>query len=390
MCGHLVAAGFALSLGGCLSVGQGSSSGGAGGVSATTPPPPPVTQEAPNGRKVVVATFNVGFSRETVRGAQSRGLMARGTASAQAKTKLEGVPEHGFQQIADAGHQDLVKRLRAAGFDVVAPTQSATYNALSGGQNPRYAHDAANSRGVISFNMQQMQINAASALKPVAAAGDPGALAFGELDFNSAGRMAAEANAEKVLTVRHVVDYVSQTSSNDLPLGGLSGRASVSTEQGMSLRPGQSANFYGPQSNQVRMGTGAYAVQFKGTSSPEPFAGSQSANTAGQSASNGVSMASAILTGGMSGLVGSGGNAIVANPQAYERIALSMISTANAQIVRSFGQIANRKDLGEIDLLLQSLNLNFLQSACNVGRPTSPPMVRRLKSFDLEEAAVRR
>ena len=233
---------------------------------------PPVTREAANGRRVVVATYNVGFSLETVRGAQSRGLMARGTASAQSKTKL-GVPDHVFQRIADAGHQDLVTRLRAAGFEVVPPTQSATYNGLSGGQNPRYAHDAANSRGVISFNMQQMQINSASDLKAVTAAGDPGALAFGGLDFNSGGRIAGELNAERVLTVRHVVDYVSQSSSNDMPLGSLTGRASVTTEQGMSLRAGQSANFYERQTNQVRVGTGAHAVQFKGTSSPEPFAG---------------------------------------------------------------------------------------------------------------------
>ncbi len=259
--------------------------------------------------------------------------MARGTASAQSKTKLEGVPDHVFQRIADAGHQDLVTRLRAAGFEVVPPTQSATYNGLSGGQNPRYAHDAANSRGVISFNMQQMQINSASDLKAVTAAGDPGALAFGGLDFNSGGRIAGELNAERVLTVRHVVDYVSQSSSNDMPLGSLTGRASVTTEQGMSLRAGQSANFYERQTNQVRVGTGAHAVQFKGTSSPEPFAGTENATTAGQSASNGASMASAILTGGMSGLIGSSGNAIVANPQAYERIAISMVSTANAQIV---------------------------------------------------------
>ena len=226
----LAAVGFALSLGGCLSAGQGSSPGAVGGIAATTPPPPPVTREAANGRRVVVATYNVGFSRETVRG------VARGTASAQSKTKLEGVPDHVFQRIADAGHQDLVTRLRAAGFEVVPPTQSATYNGLSGGQNPRYAHDAANSRGVISFNMQQMQINSASDLKAVTAAGDPGALAFGGLDFNSGGRIAGELNAERVLTVRHVVDYVSQSSSNDMPLGSLTGRASVTTEQGICAR----------------------------------------------------------------------------------------------------------------------------------------------------------
>lgn len=332
-CGRLAAAGLLLCLGGCVTDGQNASPGGAANVSAATAAPPPITREASNGRRVSVATYNVGFSRETVRGAQSRGLMARGTASTQVKTKLEGVPDQVFQRIADAGHQDLVNRLRAAGFEVVSPTQSASYAGLSAGQNPRFAHDAANSRGVISFNTQQLQVNSAADLKPVTALGDPGAAPFGGVDFNTGGKIAAELNADRVLTVRHVVDYVSQGSSNDLPLGGLSGRASVTTEQGLSLRAGQSANFYERPTGQVRMGSGVHAVQFKGTSSPEAFAGNENATTSGQSASNGVSMASAILTGGLSGLTGASGRAIVANPQAYERIAIAMISTANAQIV---------------------------------------------------------
>ncbi len=328
LCSRLVAASFLLSFGGCVSSGDGPTT--ATSIGAATPPPPPVTREASNGRRVSVATYNVGFSRETIRGAQSRGLMARGTASAQMKTKLEGVPPDVFQRIADAGHQDLVNRLRAAGFEVVPASQSPTYARLSGGQNPRFAHDAANSRGVISFNTQQMQVNSASDLKPISALGDPGAVGFGGLDYNSAGRIVAELDAERVLSVRHVVDYVQQSSSNDMPLGSLTGRASVSAEQGMSLRAGVMANYY--EKPKVGIG-GNNGIQFKGMSSQENFASSQDATTAGQSASNGLSAAGAILTGGLTGLAGSSGRAIVANPQAYERIAISMISTANAQLV---------------------------------------------------------
>jgi hypothetical protein len=315
-------------LGGCLSTGGGTTTGSLGGVTA---PPPAVTREAPNGRRVSVATYNVGYSRETVRGAQSRGLMARGTASAQTKTKLEGVPPEVFQRIADAGYQDLVTRLRAAGFEVVPAAQSQTYARLSSGQNPRFAHDAANSRGVISFNTQQMQVNSASELKAVSTLGDPGATGFGGLDYNSAGRIVAELDAERVLAVRHVVDYVSQTSSNDMPLGSLAGRASVTTEQGMSLRAGQMANYF--EKPRVGIGTNN-AIQFKGMSSPEAFAGNENATSSGQATANGLSAAGAILTGGLTGLASGNTRAIVANPQAYERIAVAMISTANAQIVQ--------------------------------------------------------
>ena len=92
VCGHLVAAGFALSLGGCLSVGQGSSSGGAGGVSATTPPPPPVTQEAPNGRKVVVATSGGTDTRVPLSAAAKRKLRGRAAVSFVVRVTVGGKP----------------------------------------------------------------------------------------------------------------------------------------------------------------------------------------------------------------------------------------------------------------------------------------------------------
>ena len=98
----------------------------------------------------------------------------------------------------------------------------------------------------------------------------------------------------------------------------------------MVYAAGQMGNFF----EKPKVGIGINnSIQFKGMSSPENFATNENATTGAQSAASGASTAAAILTGGLTGLGGYSGRAIVANPQAYERIAGSMIATANAQIV---------------------------------------------------------
>jgi hypothetical protein len=290
---------------------------------------------AGNGRRVTVPAFRVTFQQTTKATASASPLLGRGSARASQHATLSGIPEPVYQRIVDGAYRDFLAKARAAGLSVAGPEAAQSVEkvrAASTIPNNTVPPPNAVAEGFFGRDGNVLRHVSPGGVPNYGRSLDGVGQAFGSID--SAIGDIAKTTGSTVGYVLYHVDFASNWSSNQNPLGRLGRSASVEITPQVSLRDGLSGALILTPAAAACVGycpnIGGKRVSAAARSEEAFVSQSRSAMGAGEQAGHALAAGIGALSGmGMS----VGANEIVADPARYEAIVSQLLAEANTKVV---------------------------------------------------------